>query len=95
MENVESVRSSATTTYLMNSNIGTTFCKGQNANGNLLSISADNIYYRVTVDADGNVTSILVTNGEFTYNDSKIIIKKKDIVDDGVKLTEINTSINC
>ena len=93
LENVRTVHNSATTTYLMNVNVGQNFCHGQSRNGTLLNLSLNNLYYKVSVNFDGKVTSIIVTDGVYTYSDTKSEINKNDIKK--TMITESNTSISC
>ena len=99
LENVTTAFESATTTYLYNTTEGNykkTFCAVNGVGTNKLDIDLDKeISYKIVVNSDGEVVSLIATDGEYTYtlNNNANGYKKSDLSISNV--TDDNTSIEC
>lgn len=84
-DNVISIYSSASSTYFFNASKGNYEKTFTNANNPLKVDVDDEIKYKVTVNEDGEVLEIKVTNNDFYYTKTSDKIKKSEIKKSDIK----------
>lgn len=84
-DNVISIYSSASSTYFFNASKGNKEKTFTNTNNPLKVDVDDEIKYKVTVNEDGEVLEIKVTNNDFYYTKTSDKIKKSEIKKSDIK----------